>query len=41
VRVTLVDEPFDAAEAAGLTVRDTPGLGRDGPRRRAVVDEVM
>jgi rhodanese-related sulfurtransferase len=41
VRVTLIDEPFDAAEAAGLTVRDTPGVGRDGPRRRSVVDEVM
>jgi hydroxyacylglutathione hydrolase len=41
VRVTLVDEPFGAAEAAGLTARDTPSVSQSGQAGRSLIDEIM
>ena len=41
VRVMLIDEPYGAAEAAGLTGRDTPAVGQVGHAGRSVADEIV
>jgi len=40
VRVTLIDQPFSAAEEAGLTSRDTPVEVRSGPTTTGVSAEI-